>query len=151
MLSWEEEEEEDDVDWCEPGRTPLEYWLKDVGLWHREQSAAGSVEPHDSISNVSPTTEGPTAASAASTASSSANQRSSSWRSCTAGQSCCIQGPACIAAAQSKLKTAMETLELSAEIAASAAKVRARQNPECTVRPKKMEWMNMLQRVNKRI
>lgn len=59
------------MNWYEPRVTNFEYWLKDVEMLKREQIAQSSVEPHDTISNVSKRTKGFKAASAATKASSS--------------------------------------------------------------------------------
>lgn len=58
----------DHVDWYEPRITKFRYWLKEIGLWKKEQIAQQRTEPQDNILNVSRKSAGSKVSSSASSA-----------------------------------------------------------------------------------
>lgn len=63
-----QEKEDDHADWYEPRMLNFDYFMEEVAIWKKEQSIQTTVEPKDSISNMSSVSKNSTSSKASSAA-----------------------------------------------------------------------------------
>ncbi|KAL0151450.1 hypothetical protein M9458_053236 [Cirrhinus mrigala] len=114
-----EEKENDHVDWYEPRMTNFDYFIKEVEIWKKEQSLQITVEPKDSVSNISAVSKRSGSSKASSAAKLAAAEKAAlEARAKTLSDIQALQMEEVI------IKSKIQMAELQTQIAAADAKIK---------------------------
>ena len=117
----QEEKDIDSMDCYEPRVMNFNYFSKEVKTWKRQQSAQFTVDPLDSISNVSRRT--------AASSTSSAALLASAEKAALEAKAAALKEMHSLQLQETIIKSKMEKVELEAQIGAAEAKIKVLINP----------------------
>lgn len=116
----EEEKENDNVDWYEPGMLNFDYFIKEVEMWKKEQQRLQTiVKPIDSISNISSLSK-----RLASSKASSAAKIAAAEKAALEARAKILPDIQALQMEEAIIKSKIERAELQTQIAAADAKIK---------------------------